>query len=461
MSGPKVVRVRTRQERQAEAQAWISRVEAATRRWESKVRMAGLASAVEIAATTARATELSRLLTADHFEAIERQARAEIAFLNQDLEQRRQAEADHQALRRKRSRRLISTAGSLLTSLREAGKSLPPQTATSLERAALGHSEDAEAIEAAIAQAIEVLAECGGAESRSENATSLATQLTSATARRTLEDWLAEQPRRDEPVAATLDAELSRVEIEAGAALAAPLVDRARAIALEGSEKRRRILYDSLRLDLAAVLRDWRSCERIRDGLAALAAELAAIQGKPEATGLQQSIEDTLTLGSSNTDEMTALLQRAEGWLASHRETVATQARREAVLGGLAAIGYEVRDGMVGLWSDGGRLVLRRGNAPDIGVELTGNPATGRLQFRAVGMEDASRGWDHCRDADIELRFCDDVRRLEGLLGQQAVEIVIERATPAGTQPLRMITTEQTEREERRASKDLRRHRHQ
>ena len=437
MSGPKVVRVRTRGERQAEAQAWISRVEAAAERWESKVGVAGLATSAEIAATAARGSELSRLLASDQFDAIERQARQEIAFLDKDLERRRQAEADRRAQRRKRNRRLGSAAASVLASLRDAGKSPPPQITSSLERAASGRSEDAGAIEAAIAEALEVLSERADADRASGNQAALAAQLQTGTASRTLADWLAEQPGTDEPVTSALDSEIARLEIEASEALAAPFAARARSISAEASVGRRRLLYDSLRVDLAAALRDWRSSEGLRDALAALAAELASLQGHPEATVLERSIKDTLTQASPETDEMTALSDRAKAWLADHRAAAASQARRDAVLRGLAAVGYEVRDGMAGLWSEGGRLVLRRGDSQDIGVELSGNPDSGRLQVRAVGLEDVGGQWDHGRDIDVERRFCSDLNRLGGNLGQLGVEITIERATPIGAQPLR------------------------
>jgi hypothetical protein len=110
------------------------------------------------------------------------------------------------------------------------------------------------------------------------------------------------------------------------------------------------------------------------------------------------------------------------------------------MLAGLAAIGYEVREGMAGLWQQGGRLVLRRGSSPDTGVELTGHPkTTARLQLRAVGLTPAPDQWDHTRDRDIEQRFCDDLQALGGRLEQQGIDIIIERATPAGAQALRTL----------------------
>ena len=49
---------------------------------------------------------------------------------------------------------------------------------------------------------------------------------------------------------------------------------------------------------------------------------------------------------------------------------MAATARRRAVLGGLAKLGYEVRETMATAWANDGRLVLRKPNANDYGIEL-------------------------------------------------------------------------------------------
>jgi len=455
MSGPKVVRVRTREERLADAQAWISRVEAASRRWERQVRATGLATATEIDATITRGAELSRLLGSHQFEVVERQARQEIGFLDRDLERRRQAEAERRAQRRTRNRRMVSAAGSVLASCRNAGKTLPTDVTQSLERAASGRSDNAEAIEAAIARALETLAEPSGAGRASKAQAELAGRLGSDSSPRTLAEWLAEQPAGDEPIAGGLDADLARFELEAGLERAAPFAERARCIAAEVSDGRRRLLYDSLRVDLSAAFADWRSREDLREALAVLVSELATIQDHSQAAEFKRSIEDLLKNPTPKVDAMTALRERAGAWLAGHRVAASTQARRDAVLSGLAAVGYEVREGVSGIWPQGARLILRRGDSPDVGVELSGNLATGRLQIRPVGLEDATNPWDHGRDIDIEQRFCEEVRQLGGRLKQNGVEVAIERASPVGAQPLKTsVRVERPSDEQRRGTND-------
>ncbi|YCI88526.1 hypothetical protein M1D99_12320 [Pseudomonas sp. R3-41] len=46
--------------------------------------------------------------------------------------------------------------------------------------------------------------------------------------------------------------------------------------------------------------------------------------------------------------------------IASHLQNQAALARREAVLDGLASLGYEVREGMATAWVETGKVVLRK-----------------------------------------------------------------------------------------------------
>jgi len=54
------------------------------------------------------------------------------------------------------------------------------------------------------------------------------------------------------------------------------------------------------------------------------------------------------------------------------RIAVAVASRRNAVLEGLAALGYEVREGMETAWASNGNVMLRNAHRPDYGVKLSG-----------------------------------------------------------------------------------------
>lgn len=436
MSGPKVVRVKTRAERIAEAQVWIARVGAAARRWERQVCDADLATPEEVALTRGRAAALAGSLARDRFEEVERHARQEIAFLAEDLGRRTERASQVRARQRTRRRRLATTAASLLAALATAGRPVPPEIDASLQAGRVGAAEDLDALEAVIAEAVSYLVPVEDAAGRRERQAALAAQLGTGEATRTLADWLAQRPSEDDAVGGRVDDHIARLEAEAGIAAGTSFAERARLIATEPSARRRRLLADSLELDLAATLKQGRVLSRLRSELEDLAAEIGLLEGNADAAVLLAEIH-----GASAADSaaLTALRDRVAAWLLRHRADAAALARREAVLSALSAIGYEVREGMGAAWAEGRRLVVRRGGGQDLGLELAGEPGAARLQVRAVGFEVGAGGWDHTRDRDVEHLFCGDLGRLQEQLAEHGGEMVLERAVPVGAQPIRTV----------------------
>ncbi|WP_295586377.1 hypothetical protein [uncultured Lamprocystis sp.] len=450
MSGPKVIRVKTRGERIAEAERWIGRVASAARRWEQRVSADGLASAPDIVAAHAHVVALTRLLANDHFAELERHARQAIAFLDDDLARRRERLAEQRARQHGRRRRLASAAASLLATLADAGTNPPPAARALLERGRTGDADNLDALESAIGESVLLLVPAEDTTARNARQAALATRLDPGEITRTLADWLSDRPSEDDGAANRMDRDIARLESEASAAIAAPFAERARQIAAEPLVRRRRLLLDSLGLDLAATLHGWRTLERIRGQLEDLASELAPLVADPQAVALLDEIAATIA-GSSGgilqaadpatgpAGDLAALHQRGIDWLADYHAVRAAQGRRDAVLSALSAIGYEVREGMGTLWGESRRLVVRHGASQDIGLELAGDPTAGRLQLRAVGFETAPDTWDHGRDRDIEQGFCTHLQQLGAQLDAHGGELALERAVPAGTQPLRTL----------------------
>jgi hypothetical protein len=78
----------------------------------------------------------------------------------------------------------------------------------------------------------------------------------------------------------------------------------------------------------------------------------------PEVASLRSKIGYRLS-GASQGGEA-ELLQRADFLIEAAVQSMAAEERRRAVLEGLAALGYEVSEGMATAWVDSGRVVLRK-----------------------------------------------------------------------------------------------------
>lgn len=134
--------------------------------------------------------------------------------------------------------------------------------------------------------------------------------------------------------------------------------------------------------------------------------------------------------------------KRCEAVLAAHVQAQAALARRQAMLQGLAELGYEVREGMTTAWADSGKIVLRKSATPGYGVELGGKAENGRLQVRAVAL---SPDRDTQRDKDIETIWCNEFGRLQTMLQEDGSELLIERAMGIGETPLKEVLAAEEE----------------
>ena len=134
--------------------------------------------------------------------------------------------------------------------------------------------------------------------------------------------------------------------------------------------------------------------------------------------------------------ELAELTERCNAILTAHLQQQAALARRQAVLQGLASLGYEVREGMATAWAQTGRVVLRKPATPGYGLEVGGKADNGRLQLRAVALN-ANR--DSQRDRDIETLWCGEFQRLQALLAAQGGELSVERALGVGEVALKEI----------------------
>lgn len=168
-------------------------------------------------------------------------------------------------------------------------------------------------------------------------------------------------------------------------------------------------------------------------------------------------VEIASMLRSAKREGADALTARAQAVVDAEMAKLAADARRRAVLGGLAKLGYEVRESMSTAWAQDGRLVVRKPNTTDYGVELGASPDVSRLQVRVVGAERPAAPRDPGRDRDTETIWCSEFSQLQQLLAESGGEVLVERAVEAGLQPVKTIAFPETETEVRRKAPPMQR----
>ncbi len=419
MSGPKVVRIVTREELIAICEGQLARVDAALAEWVRIGARHECVSDTERATAEKRRDALAALIAANQFTELQKQAPQEEAFLRSDLQTRLAKVAAEQAAARSRERRSAEASASLLAALQRSGLAISAEL-----EAALAAGDGA-----AFAQGFELLAKRSGQDAATQ---AHARALREDGAQPTFAAWLAEQGSAPaDPAIERLEARICALAL-AGAARVAAWRDRLSEALAEGDAARRGLILDGLEVDLAKAFAAARAHKAAADGYFAAIAEL-------EAADAALVAQCAIDVGQASVAQLNAATARAQTLLAQQRAAAAAIARRAAVLQGLAGLGYEVAEGMATAWVEQGRLVLRKPATPGYGVEMSGAAEGGRLQMRVVALIDGGAGPDPGRDRDAETLWCGEVASLEQTLAASGGGLVIERALAVGATPLKRI----------------------
>ncbi len=437
MSGPKVVRIVTREEILAICAAHLLRLEHAMARWQAQARKLGELTDVEHAATLARHERLRALLQGDQFAELQKAVPGEIDYLKRDLSEREERAVIRATEQRQRLRRVHDNATTLLQALQAKPDLVAPQLLQALIRLAQGTSDnDAETL---LAQGFALLSAPAAKESISDAQRELAQRLKTDETALTLVDWAARQ-RLDAPREERLqriDRHIAELQLLQGPDTAQEFVHKLGQAESETRTQERNLLLDSLVLDLAQATRHYQQQRARFSLLQDLAGEVTALKDSEQDRLLEQ-----ITACGANKDlqQMAALIDQCNTVIAAHLQAEAALARRQVVLEGLASLGYEVREGMATAWAETGRVVLRKTATPGFGVEVGGKADNGRLQVRAVAV-----GSDHDkrRDRDIETIWCSEFASLQKLLKNQGSELTVEQALGVGQAELKVVSADE------------------
>lgn len=395
MSGPKVVRVVTREERVATSTALLARLEAALQEWERVARRSGTLTSADIEAMRARSEGLKQALAADRFDAIEREAPRETQFVQREQERRHTEAVNKEALKR----RIRSRTRRIEAEMRAAPRTTIQTGITDEQRALAEKLKD-------------------GADEQS------------------LESWLTEHPSAADAETAKIERQLAELSFLFDAGTVAALEAKLEAAEREISNSQRRaMLLDSLTLELAALVKQARDRSVVQSRLRALAEELRSI-GTTSAT---ERAANVLSAIDSDVAALAILETETLKALATERDAFAAEARRSAVLKGLATLGYQVNEGLETAWVKSGRVVVKRPTQPGYGVELGGKTENGRLQVRVVALRGPQDVADSSRDKDAERMWCADFSQLQKHITEAGGGLIIERALAVGETPLKAV----------------------
>jgi hypothetical protein len=434
MSGPKVVRVVTREEIEATCRRHIKDVEEAVGAFIRVAKRLNLDDASLRAGLQSRLDDLERSLKAERWMDVQKQGPKTISFLRSETERiRNEAVAAAASVMSKR-RRIVDSARSLIVAYENSGTAIPANLAQVIASAMDVEQEVLPGLQSVVEQASRALMSSVEPDRPSAKLIQFADRLGKGEFGVTMNEWLAAHPQSSSIEDSRLDALLAEISVSMNSTVAVAFFQRAARIAEESLPSRRALLTDSLILDIAEQLKKQRTTDEAMARLRDARASLAAI-ASPATKRIEAAISAALaTEDLTNLDKLVA-----EARAVADREAHAfnARARRKAILSGLATLGYEIRTTMETTWARDGRLIVKKPDQSDYGVELGAPADASRLQVRLVGSETPRAPRTTSRDKDEEVIWCGEFERLRALIAAQGGGVEIERALAPGVQAVK------------------------
>jgi hypothetical protein len=435
MSGPKVVRIVTREEIVANCRGILAQLEAEIRRWERVGKRNELLSDADITATRKRQAGLEALLAGDRFDDLQKEVPDEITYLQANIVERLNEAASRAASSRLQGRRLAMMARQTLD---RTDIAIPPGLRRELDAVITDGGLNKDQAERVLADALVLTLRVkpSGSGNPTPEQEELAKRHRGGGKVMALEEWLSKNAPEPEPISVKFESVIEELRLAGADAMATGFADRHQKIEEEASKSRRRMLTDTLMLEVGKTLSDIRQkAAQMRT----LEQRAAPLQNLDSAEARELSRKVAAAVAEDDTASAGRLLSQVAECLDKERNVLAAKAQRSAVLGALKELGYEVREGMETAAPRDGHVVLRRAANPDMGVEITGIHSADRVQMRPVRFGQVDTAGDKRKDRDIEMLWCSDFDRLKGKIGASRGALKIEQAHAVGAVPVLFV----------------------
>ena len=438
MSGPKVVRIVTREELQAIGRSQLKIVEdsiAAFVKMAKRHDQFNQDAAIELGR---RRDSLSDFFARDDWTALQAQSTALVEFLKEEVNRiRTQAVSEAEKKRSKRIR-IVAAATSLISAYETSGRIPSTELRKVVVDAESAKESELASLQSILNVAFQELHPITETSAPSKKQRELAALLGEGEKNQTFLEWLESQTfDSKESFDPRLSSLLAEIEAFDGQGANQHFMDRVHIISGEPVFNRRALLTDSLVLDLSTHCRLRRERESLETKLREVRSSLSVIDSS---IARQFVLNITNALESFEIITCEHLLRESKVALEAEANALAASARRRAVLEGLAHLGYEVKEQMATAWVKEGRVVVTKPGTADYGVEFGAPANASRMQVRLVGSDRPLAPRDTRRDTDMETIWCTEFQELKKRLSADGTNLVIERAVGGGIQPVKTVS---------------------
>ena len=144
-------------------------------------------------------------------------------------------------------------------------------------------------------------------------------------------------------------------------------------------------------------------------------------------------------LQSIDLQDILQTAEKAQEFYNQVSEGVIVEARRKAIRTALEKAGYEINDTMETAWVDNGRLIVKKTANSLYGVEFMSPNNLSRIQARVVADENRSNERSPGLDKNQEEIWCDDFDAIRALLNEDDLDIIVDKMQEPGAIKLKEV----------------------
>lgn len=453
MSGPKVMRVVTKQEVMSICRGRIDALQDAIEQWRKYAARHDVLTTEEEKTVEERVLAIIKMFEREKFIDVQNQCSVEIASLQSEMKRIRDEAIAKAEQERAMRRRLQYSAETLISTFKSVQRQIPKAL---LDITSLSLSATTTEFAAMNATLSRILTEYTMSSTDQKSMTPLQKELSKKLAEgekfQTLVDWKVnhddakslEKDHRLDRLIAELEATEDKLSVN-------PFLNRIASISQESSTNRRSLLTDSLILDLVAYSNERKAKDKAIASMREIRSELHRFKSK-QAKYLETLLTKAIDAEDSSSSKL--LYDKGIALIKEETKAMAGNSRRIAILKGLNELGYEIRENMATAWAENGRIFVKKPNEKGYGVELGAVEDAERVQVQLVSFEPTYNATKASQDRDRETIWCSEFSRLQYLLEKSGASLYIEKALPVGAKPLKQVQEPPVANERSRRSKE-------
>lgn len=438
MSGPKVVRVVSKAERIADCYNQLESVKSSFNEWYKFAKKHDVLTSNGTKEIEKQILQIDHLINREKFEEANQKCTEAIVQIKQDISRIRDEVIAKAELDRSIRMKLKYTAEMLVSVFNKNNYPIPNELQKIVLSVLNADESDLSIYKDFLDNIItNYLTEAADKNNLTSGQRELATQLLEGESHQNLADWKLMHSKETIPANShRLNKLLAELSVLDETSNTQAFLERANLIEQESSPSHRSLLTDSIILDLVAYIQKQKENHQLITRMKNTRCELIQItsqSAKDLLVSFDRAIESNdISLCETLNEEATRLINKES-------KLVAAISRRDAILKGLSDLGYEVNENMETAWAKNGRIILKKSDENEYGIELGAASDVERVQIQLVSFEQTQNSLNSAKDLEKEKEWCNEFSHLKISLEHSGTMINIERALPIGSKALKLV----------------------